>query len=449
MKTVWKTIINVKSSNDVPINSLLIGETITTNAKLIANHFNTFFTSVAAKLNEKIVKSKKPFSHYLGQTTDETIFLSPTTPADIESLINCIKPNRAIGTNSIPTKILNEFKTEVSEPLSDMINVSFSKGIFPDFQKVANVIPIHKKGEKLEPNNYRPISLLSNISKLYKKAMHIRLTNFLRKNKVLFPYQFGFRNNHSTDHALISLTEMIRNALDNGNFACGVFIDLQKAFDNVNHDILLSKLNHYGIRGVAFNWFKSYLRDRTQYATINNERSKIQTIKYGVPQGSILGPLLFLIYINDLSRSIINSKIHHFADDTNLLYVSSSLKDINKKINFDLSNLVQWLRANKIALNVNKTDIAIFRSPRKQITKKMNFPLSGQKIRQKTCTKYLGVLLDEHVLFKDHINTLKQKLNRASGILAKLRHDLSFDILKTVYYSLFDTHLHYASQVWG
>ena len=187
---------NVKSKNDVPINSLLIGETTTTNAKLTANYFNTFFTSVAAKLNEKIVKAKKPFSHYLGQITDETIFLSPTTPADIESLINCIKPNKAIGPNSIPTKILKEFKTELSEPLSDMINVSFNKGIFPDFLKVANVIPKHKKGEKLDPNIYRTISLLSNISKLYEKAMHIRLTNFLRKNKVLFSYQFGFRNNY-------------------------------------------------------------------------------------------------------------------------------------------------------------------------------------------------------------------------------------------------------------
>ena len=179
----------------MPINNLLIGETITTNAKLIANHFNTFFTSVAAKLNEKIVKAKKLFSHYLGQTTDETIFLSPTTPAAVESLKNCIKSNKAIGPNSIPTKILKEFKTELSEPLSDMINVSFNKGIIPDFLKVANFTPIHKKDEKLDPNNYRPISLLSNISKLYEKAMHILLINFLRKNKVLFCYEFGFVNN--------------------------------------------------------------------------------------------------------------------------------------------------------------------------------------------------------------------------------------------------------------
>ena len=144
-----------------------------------------------------------------------------------------------------------------------------------------------------------------------------------------------------------------------------------------------------------------------------------------------------------------NSNIHQFADDTNLLYASSSLKDINKKINFDLPNLVQWLWANKIPLNVNKTDIAIFCSPRKQITKEMNFRLSGQKIREKTCTKYLGILLNEHLFFKDYINALKQNSNRANGIIAKLRHHLPSDILKTVYYSLFDTYLHYTCQVWG
>ena len=169
MKTVWKTIkeiINVKTKNNVLINSLLIGETITTNGKLIANHLNNFFTTVAAKLNEKIVKAKKSFLHCLGQITDETIFLYPITPADIKSLINYIKPNKATGPNSIPTKLLKGFKSELSEPLSIMINVSFNKGIFPDFLIVANFIPTHKKGEKLDPNIYRPISLLSAVSKL-------------------------------------------------------------------------------------------------------------------------------------------------------------------------------------------------------------------------------------------------------------------------------------------
>ena len=208
------------------------------------------------------------------------------------------------------------------------------------------------------------------------------------------------------------------------------------------------KLNHYVVRGVAFDWFKSYLSDRTQHITINNKRSEIQTIKYGVPQGSILGLLLFLIYINELSRSIKTRKYTTLLM-IQIYYMTVVLKDINKKTKFDLSNLVQWLQVNKIALNVNKTDIIIFRSSRKQITKKMNFRLSGQKIRQKSCTKYLGVLIDEHLLFKDHINFLKQKLNRANGILSEPRHHLPSDILKTVYYSLFDTHLRYTCQVWG
>ena len=203
-----------------------------------------------------------------------------------------------------------------------MINVSFNKGIFPDFLKVANVIPIHKKGEKLDPNNYRPISLLSNISKLYEKAMHIWLTNFLRKNKVLLSYQFGFRNNYSTNHAFISLTEMMRNALDNGKFACGVFIDLQKAFalSIMIPSFQTKPLQHWLVCSFWLVLQKLSQRQNSVY-NLNNERSESQTIKYGVPQDSIIGPLLFLIYINDLSWLIKNSKIHHFADDTNLLVI--------------------------------------------------------------------------------------------------------------------------------
>ena len=143
---------------------------------------------------------------------------------------------------------------------------------------------------------------------------------------------------------------------------CGVFINLQKAFDTVDHKILLSEINHYGIKGIPYEWFKSYLTNRQQFTTVNNKQSELSSIEFGIPQGSILGPLLFLIYINDLSKAIIFSSVHHFADDTNILYVSSSLKDINKKINHDLSNLVQWLRANKISLNVSKTEIVIFKS---------------------------------------------------------------------------------------
>ena len=156
-----------------------------------------------------------------------------------------------------------------------------------------------------------------------------------------------------------------------------------------------------------------------QQYTINHQTSSLSNVKYGVPEGSVLGPL-FLLYINDLNKAVVHSKVHHFADDTNFLYASHSLKNLNKTVNFDLSNLGQWLRANKISLNVNKTEIVVFRSPAKQIYKNLNFRLSGQKNEPKCCTKYLGVIIDEHLSFNEYMNSLKQKLNRANSILAKL-----------------------------
>ena len=225
------------------------------------------------------------------------------------------------------------------------------------------------------------------------------------------------------------LIEMIRSGLDNHQFACGVFFNLQKAFDTADLKIHLSKMNHYGIKGIPYEWFKSYLTNRQQFTTVNNKQSELSSIEFGIPQGSILGPLLFLIYINDLSKAIIFSSVHHFADDTNILYVSSSLKNVNKKLNHALSNLVQWLRANKILLNVSKTEIVIFKSHSKQITKHLNFRLSGQKIISKNYTKYLGIIIDEHLTFKEYMAQLSQ-LNRKNGLLAKVRHQVSSTLLK-------------------
>ena len=281
------------------------------------------------------------------------------------------------------------FKKEFSKPLSNIINLSFNKGIFPNLLKIANVIPIYKKDDKLDYNNYRPISLLSNISKIYEKCMHMRLTNFCRMNKLFFSHQFGFRNGYSTNYAFTSLTEMIRKALDEDKFDYGVFIDLQKAFDTVEHSILLSKLNHYGVRGASYQWFKSYLTGRQQYTTIAHQTSDLCNMNYGVLQDSVLGPLLFLLYIDDLNQAILHFKVHHFADDTNFLYASHSLKKLNKTINCDLSNLVQWLRKNKISLNVSKTELIIFRSSKKKKKKKSKFLTKWVKDRTKTSHKVL------------------------------------------------------------
>ena len=356
---------------------------------------------------------------------------------------------KATEPNSIPTKLLKVFDKTISVPLANLINLYFEKGIFPKSLKIASVIPIFKKGDYLDCNNYRPISLTSNISKLLKKLIRTRLYSFLESNKVICNCQFGFRNNHSTTHALIDITEKIRSALDKGTFACGVYIDLQKAFDTVNHSILMGKLEYYGIRGVPKMWLESFLIGRHQFTHIKDKSSCKLPITHGVPQGSVLGPLLFLLYINDLHKAVQHSSVHHFADDTNLLYTSKSLKKMNKHINHDIKHLCQWLRSNKISLNASKTEIIIFKTKLKTITKHLNFRVSGQKINPTTSVKYLGVHLNNSLTWEIHFKNLQTKLNRAIGLLSKIRHYTPKSFLKTIYFSLFNSHLIYACQIWG
>ena len=207
--------------------------------------------------------------------------------------------------------------------------------VFSSLLKTSKLSPVFKKDSKLDYSNYRPISLLSNIEKKLEKLMYKRLYTFLNNNNI-YNLQFGFRQQYSTSHVLINITEIIRKALDDGNIGCGVFVDLQKAFDTVDHQILLAKLNHYGIRGVSNDWFKSYLSNRNQYVSINGYESGLAALNCGVPQGSVLGPLLFLLYVNDLNQAIKFCKVHHFTDDTNLLCLSNSIKKLNKLVNADL-----------------------------------------------------------------------------------------------------------------
>ena len=277
--------------------------------------------------------------------------------------------------------------------MSWISNICFLTGIHPDPLKIAKVVPIFKKGSKLLTCNYRPISLLSNINKIFEKLVFSRVYSFLNKNKSIYDLQFGFRTQNSTTHTLISITEKIRESLDHGKFACSVFVDFQKTFDTVNHNILIQKLAHYGIRGKNNDWFASYLSNRSQFVSVLGFDSKKQIIKHGVPQGSVLGPLLFLIYINDLHSSVSNSYTYHFADDTNLLIISNSLLSIQTKLNHDLKGLFCWLLANKISLNAAKTELIVFRRL---------FPTSN--------IKYLGIYLDEFLDGSAHCTQLLTKL---------------------------------------
>ena len=410
---------------------------------------NNFFCEIPKKIEKEKRRTERHYRDYLGNQHEITFFLTPTTKSEVEFELKQLRNNKSIGPHIVPTKILKTFHKTISEPITLLINTSFKNGKFPTLLKLAKVIPTYKRGDKSQCTNYRPISLISNISKIIEKIIYKKIYSFLEQNKMLYNRQFGFRNNHSTSHALIEITEKIRKACDKGLYACGVFLGLKKAFDTVNHNILLEKLKYYGIRGVANDWLRSFLCERQQFTDVNGSHSKTKPITHGVPQGSVLGPLLFILFINDLHKSVKFSQVNHFADDTNLLLIDKSLKKINKHINHDLALITHWLRSNKISLNTSKTEIIIFRSKRKEIKKLLNFRLNGQKIPISTKVKYLGVILDQHLDWKEHLSYILPKLNRGIGLLSKIRHYVPKFLLRTLYFCLFNSHLIYCCQVWG
>ena len=453
LRNTWrgiKSIINLKVKDKSNTTSIMINEEVNTEPSIIANEFNNYFASIAGKLQASIHTQGQDFNKFLHNKSEYSLFINPTTKYEIIDIITGNINNKASGPNSIPNNILLLVRDYIADPLADIFNLSVSTGIYIDKLKMSKIIPIFKeKGDKCFTKNYRPISLLSNINKIFEKIMHKRVYEFLEEQGSIYENQFGFRKLHSTTHALIDLTEDIRQAIDNNKYSCGVFIDLQKAFDTVDHDILLKKLDHYGIRGVANDWFRSYLENRKQYVHISGSDSKLKNVDYGVPQGSVLGPLLFLIYINDLHQAIKYSKTRHFADDTNLLINNNSLKQLKKHLNMDLKQLCNWLKANKISLNCSKTEYMIFRHPNKQINYDLKIKINGKRLVPSKCVKYLGIILDPHLNWSFHVDSLATKLTRAAGMLSKIRHYVPENTLRSIYFGIFSSLLTYASQVWG
>ena len=415
----------------------------------ITNNFNNFFANVGPDTEKTVPKvpNMSP-SMYLKNRNQLDLIIAHISEDEILDIINSLS-NKSTGPASIPLRLLKIVADLIVVPLCRIINISFSTGVFPDVLKVSKIIPLHKGGSTLEVNNFRPISLLSIFDKIIEKLMHKRLYDFLDEHDILYEHQFGFRKFYSTAYSLIEITEQIKSTIDNGKYGCGIFIDLKKAFDTVNHKILLTKLEHYGIRGNILKWFESYLSNRKQYVFYNGVSSEIAPFTCGVPQGSVLGPLLFLIYINDLPN--ISSKLSFFlfADDTNIYYESDSLIELEKTINKELKLLSLWLNLNRLALNVSKTNFVIFRSPKKSLYHNVVLIMNRKAIEQKDHVKYLGILMDQHLNWKHQISNVSKKISRGTGILGKLKGNMHRDLLVNIYYCLVFSYLSYGVEAWG
>ena len=298
-------------------------------------------------------------------------------------------------------------------------------------------------------SNYRPVSVLPFFSKILERLMYNRLISFINKHKLLYNLQFGFRDEYSTNIAMIYLIDKISNLLDNGEYVLGLFLDFTKAFDTVNHKILLRKLEHLGIRGTPLNWFENYLNNRSQYVDFEGVSSQTQVISCGVPQGSILGPLLFLLYINDLSHvsSILFGLL--FADDSNMFLSGRNPNAMVQSMNHEIKKVWEWLRINKLTLNIKKTHFMFFRKPRSKINITENIIINGHVIDMVDVTKFLGVKIDASLSWRHHIQYIKGKIARGLGIICKAKKVFKQSTLLTLYNSFLLPYLSYCIEVWG
>ena len=457
-KKTWETIktaigkTKLKSSN-FP-RKMLINNTDFFDEDIIATSFNNYFVNVGPDLSKNIPKEAKCFTEYLNQSDKNKNILLETelTLNEFKKAFGSLKSNKANGYDDINSNIVKSSYDELFIPLFHICRTSLLTGSVPDSMKIAKITPLFKSGDTDKLNNYRPISVLPVFSKLLERIMYNRVYSHLINHQLLYERQFGFQQNCSTEHAILQLTKEIYESFDENKFTLGVFIDLSKAFDTVNHKILLKKLTYFGIKGVYLDWFNSYLRNRKQFIFYNDKNSSMLDITCGVPQGSILGPLLFLLYINDLQKASSIIKPIMFADDTNIFFSDKHITSLFSTMNNELKNIQKWFNSNKLSLNASKTKYIFFHSQ----AHSGDIPLKLPKLEINTTTivresviKFLGVLLDENISWKTHISTIENKISKNLGILYKARLVLNQKSIKQLYFSFIHSYLNYGNMAWG
>ena len=422
---------------------------IITNQKKVANKFNTYYVNVAKKLVDMLGKTTTKYQDYLKNPNKHSIFLNEIEPDEVLTILKRIDIKKATDVFGISPKLVKIAATSIYINLTKKINRSFELGQFPDKLKTAKVIPIHKAESKMITSNYRPISLLPIISKIFEKIMHARIMSFVNKENILYKKQFGFQSGKSTEHAVMDIHSKVVDALANQEKPCCVFLDFAKAFDTVNHSILINKLNYYGIRGNSLNWLQSYLKDRQQCVQVGNSVSDFQTIQCGVPQGSVLGPLLFLLYINDIAKTSDILDFHLFVDDTGIFLSHKNLDALQSQLNKELSLVSEWLIANKLSLNVSKSNVLLFKPKNGRNSEKIFLNINGKPIQEKEYAKYLGILIDNKLTWEYQMQHIDSKIVKGNSILAKLRHYVPKHVLHNLYNAFIQPYINYGALTWG
>ena len=455
MKKTWQiineTLSKKKVDNMLPDTFIKNGNELS-DPKEIANAFNEYFSKIGSNLASNIncTEDGQSYKVYLQNPTLKKFAFKKINDNEVLSIINKLKNKKSRGADNISNQLLKTIKQELCKPLTIIINQMIETGVYPEKFKILKITPIYKKNERTNIANYRPISLLPTLSKIFERVIHTQLYTYFDENELLSEQQYGFREKHSTELAAVKLVDYINHEMDIGNTPEAIFIDLSKAFDTLNFHILIHKLQFYGLSGNSLALMKSYVTGRMQYVLFNKTKSDLAIITTGIPKGSILGPLLFSIYVNDIINSRDKLQYLLYADDTTLYFNRQHFTphNANLEINNELSKVMNWLKLNKLSLNVQKTKYMTFHKSQKNVTP-LNLSIDDIPIDSVDEFNYLGIILHERLTWKNHINMVTNKIAKVSGILNRLKHIFPQNVLLSLYHTLIISQINYGMLLWG
>lgn len=448
-KTMWSIAKEIKGNASSNCHCKIPGD-----LQEVSNDYNRFLTDIVPSLLNNIPDIPFKYDHI--DYNNKSMFVTPTTPEEVVGFSKTIKNRFSCGPDEIPSTIVKLCITEIKELLSYIINNSFQYGIFPRQLKVALIRPLYKSGNPELKESYRPISLLNSFSKIFELAMCSRLVSFFNNCKIFSNIQHGYLRDRSTQSAIYQFTSSILNIIEDQKIALGMFLDLSKAFDCLNHEYLIEKLRRYGVRGNALDWLKSYLSDRHQQVIITRDhktiRSDMKITNVGIPQGSVLGPILFIIFINDLNYIETvnrNCKVTCYADDTNILIGASSPQELVTEGTYLFRVVKEWFQQNKLIINKDKTKLIVFSTNRSRIVKPTYLEIEDQNVDVIHHTKFLGVIIDEFLRWNCHIEALLGKLNSVCYAIRFTSKYLSHESIQILYHANFESIMRYGILFWG